>query len=63
MTQQDENPHCSCGLPMQYICAIGHQSESSEKYVDSKPFYIGEGVLYFFLCRRCLRVTVMFQSV
>lgn len=63
LTEQDENPRCSCGSPMQYICAVGHQSESSEKYVNDKPFYIGEGVLYFFLCRSCLRVTVISQPI
>jgi hypothetical protein len=65
LTEEDEHPHCSCNLPMQYVCAVGceHELETSEKYVDGEPFYIGEGVLYFFLCRSCLRVIVMFQSV
>lgn len=63
LTEEDEHPHCYCGLPMQYVCAIGHESESSERYVDSELFYIGEGVLYFFLCRSCLQVTVMSQPV
>lgn len=63
LTEEYEHPCCSCGSQMQYVCAIGHQSESSEKYLGGEPFYIGEGVLYFFLCRSCLRVTVISQPV
>lgn len=56
-----EREICSCGLDMEYVCSIGYESYS-EGYLDSKPFFIGEGALYFFLCSTCLKEVVIFQA-
>lgn len=59
----EENQNCSCGKSMYYVCEIGHQSEFSRGYLEESNFYIGEGVLYFFLCPDCALITVISQSI
>lgn len=54
---------CDCGRLMDYIASVGYQSPNSGSgFVDKKPFFIGEGYLYFFLCRSCLRIQVDSQG-
>lgn len=59
----EEQQSCSCGKSMHYVCEIGNESDSSQDYLDRSNFYIGEGVLYFFLCPDCALLTVISQSI
>lgn len=52
---------CSCRSPMEYIASIGYEIESAG-FVDSGEFFIGEGYLYFLLCRSCLKIAVISQG-
>jgi hypothetical protein len=54
---------CICGTSMKYMCSVGSQAHIYGDFIDEINFYIGEGVLYFFLCPNCLLLTVISQSV
>lgn len=57
-----DEPGCECGLSMEYICSIGYENyQHPGGLIPDRPFFIGEGALYFFLCPRCLRVVVTSQ--
>jgi len=51
---------CECGKNMDYVAAIGY--EGTAVFLEHRPFFIGEGALYFFLCQPCLKVSVICQD-
>jgi hypothetical protein len=51
---------CECGKNMDYVAAIGY--EGTVVFLEHRPFFIGEGALYFFLCQPCLKVSVICQD-
>ena len=58
-----EEHTCQCGLPMEYVCSIGYENyEEYSGIIRDRPFFIGEGALYFFCCFHCLKVVVTSQS-
>jgi hypothetical protein len=61
--QRVEREDCTCGLQMTYACSTGYNVSEPGEYLSGEPFFIGEGVLYFFLCRNCLKLTVISQSI
>lgn len=57
-----DEPVCKCGLSVEYICSIGYENyQHPGGIIPGKPFFIGEGALYFFLCPHCLKVVVTSQ--
>lgn len=57
-----DEPVCECGLSVEYICSIGYENyQHPGGIIPGKPFFIGEGALYFFLCPHCLKVVVTSQ--
>jgi hypothetical protein len=52
---------CQCGDRFAYAASIGYEV-GLRGTVPDQPFFIGEGALYFFVCKRCLRVAVRSQS-
>src|SRR5882762_4835404 len=43
-----EKEICECGLPMEYVCSIGHEDyEHPSGIIPNRPFFIGEAALYF----------------
>jgi hypothetical protein len=58
-----EEEICECGLPMEYVCSIGHEDyDHPGGIIPNRPFFIGEAALYFFFCPHCLKVVVTSQS-
>jgi hypothetical protein len=61
-----EQPHeevCRCGRAMLHVAAVGYESlDHPSGLVPGRPFFIGEGALYFFWCPKCLDVSVVSQS-
>jgi hypothetical protein len=58
-----EEEICECGLPMEYVCSIGHEDyDHPSGIIPNRPFFIGEAALYFFVCPSCLKVVVTSQS-
>jgi hypothetical protein len=59
---------CTCGVPMLPLVWIGHESlrawraSGTARFLDDEPFFLGELALYFFVCLRCRRVTVVTQG-
>lgn len=54
---------CECGLSMEYVSGIGYENhEHPSGIIPGRPFFIGEGALYFFFCPHCLKVVVTSQS-
>jgi hypothetical protein len=54
---------CACGTAMKYVCSIGYEScETPGGFIPDALFFRGEGALYFFLCKDCLRIASIFQS-
>jgi hypothetical protein len=55
---------CTCGRLMKYIASIGQESRRvyERRGGVGSRFFIGEGVLYFFLCIRCFTISVRMQS-
>lgn len=59
---------CGCGVPMVPLVWIGHESmrawgeSRAARFLDDEPFFLGELALYFFVCLRCRRVTVVTQG-
>jgi len=60
--QFPESPLCLCGKEEKYVCSIGYEVYDSRGIIDDRAFFIGEGVLYFFLCFDCLILTCLSQS-
>lgn len=61
-----EEVDCSCGAPMPYICGIGREIEGVENtqmsgFIPGGEFRFGNGVFYFFLCRRCRTIETRSQ--
>lgn len=55
---------CSCGLAMKYVACIGYEFDDNHSgFIEDEPFFIGEGALYFFLCKKCLKLVVISQPV
>ena len=52
---------CECGKSSLYFCSIGYEYSEDYGIFGSQPFFIGEGALYFFICKSCRRVTVESQ--
>jgi hypothetical protein len=50
---------CACGARMTYAASVGY--EVGAGMLLERPFFIGEGALYFFLCGDCLKVAVHSQ--
>jgi hypothetical protein len=50
---------CSCKARMRYVASIGY--ELTPCMLPKRPFFLGEGALYFFVCRACLRIAVRAQ--
>jgi hypothetical protein len=59
--QQPESSRCLCGQEQRYVCSIGYENMTSSSFLDNRPFFIGEAALYFFLCSKCLILTVLSQ--
>lgn len=60
---EEETYTCDCRNTMTFVACIGHESlGSSNGIVNGRPFFIGEGVLYYFFCVKCLTVLVTMQS-
>lgn len=63
-----ESVECTCGVSMVPLVWIGHESlrawgePGTARFLDDKPFFLGELALYFFVCLRCRRVTVVTQG-
>ena len=56
-------PKCFCGNPCDYIGAIGYENpEEFEGFVSGRPFFFGEGALYFFVCKNSMHLIVLSQS-
>ena len=60
--QHVEQELCECSRIMETFCCIGYEHYESRTLLDGAPFFIGEGALYFSLCKECLRLTVTSQS-
>jgi hypothetical protein len=52
---------CQCSDRFAYAASIGYEVGRRGTLLD-QPFFIGEGALYFFVCKRCLRVAVRSQT-
>lgn len=59
--QFPEQHVCSCGRPMSYVAAVGYEADSAG-WLSERPFFWGEGALYFFYCDDCSRVLVSCQG-
>lgn len=58
-----EKEVCACGVEMIYICSIGYENDKNPSgLISDAPFFRGEGALYFFLCKTCVKITVISQS-
>lgn len=63
-----EAVRCTCGVTMLPLVWIGHESlrtwgeSGTARFLDDKPFFLGELALYFFVCLRCRLVTVVTQG-
>ena len=59
---------CTCSVSMLPLVWIGHESlrawreSATARFLDDRPFFLGELALYFFVCLRCRRVTVVTQG-
>ena len=53
---------CECGRESLYFCSIGYEYLEEYGLFAGRPFFIGEGALYFFICKSCRRVVVKSQS-
>lgn len=66
--EDPETVTCTCGVPMLPVVWIGHESlrawgePGTARFLDDEPFFLGELALYFFVCLRCRRVTVVTQG-
>lgn len=60
--QSPEEPVCFCGNEQKYFCSIGYETNEPLGVLKDKLFFIGEAALYFFLCAKCLIVSVLSQS-
>lgn len=61
--QHPEEVVCSCGEEEEFVAAIGNESsDGPHLLLKEEPFFIGEGVLYFFYCRNCKLVSVISQG-
>jgi hypothetical protein len=62
--QERLSPFCiKCERNLNYICSIGYQNDSEYScFLENEPFFIGEIVLYFFVCFECSIVSVLSQS-
>ena len=57
-----DEPVCECGLSVEYICSVGYEDyQHPGGIIPGRPFFIGEGALYFFLCPQCVKVVVTSQ--
>jgi hypothetical protein len=57
-----QSERCCCGSPMLYVAGIGYERpDGPGSIIQSRPFFIGEGVLYFFLCLSCQLLAVVSQ--
>jgi hypothetical protein len=58
-----QEEECSGGHPMKYTASIGYEEADTTKgIVGGRPFFIGEGALYFFVCLQCKEIVVVSQS-
>ncbi len=57
-----EEEFCDCGQQMLCFCSIGYEAYEKTSLLPDRPFFFGEGALYFFFCKHCLRVHVSSQS-
>ena len=53
---------CDCGQEMNYVASIGQEMFHGGNFLNGDVFFIGEGVLYFYLCSDCLRLHVYPES-
>lgn len=54
---------CPCGRQMQYVSALGYESESNRLgLIDNDLLFLGEGALDWFLCTHCLYLAVVSQT-
>lgn len=61
--QDPLDPTCVCGSACDYIAAVGYESSKCQSgLVPGRPFFFGEGGLYFFLCKREMHFTVLSQA-
>jgi hypothetical protein len=61
--QNVEFHKCTCGKEMIFTACIGYENyEITEGFIGNRPFFLGEGALYFFLCPECLIIKSTCQS-
>lgn len=60
--QYVEEEHCACGGKTEAFCSVGYENYTGRLFLDDRPFFMGEGALYFFLCPLCMEVHVVWQS-
>jgi hypothetical protein len=53
---------CHCGSAMTFAASIGYENPSRPSRFISKPFFIGEAVLHFFVCAKCRELKVICES-
>ena len=60
--QEPERVRCNCGKEMDYVCSIGYEVDNEFcQLLDGTPFFPGELVHYFFVCKRCLKTATLVQ--
>lgn len=58
-----ETATCRCGTSMFPLVWVGHESYAKRGgFLVDRAFFLGELALYFFVCLRCRRVTVVTQA-
>lgn len=61
--QDPIHEQCQCGSDLVYAASIGYERfDRPGGFIHNRPFFIGEGSLYFFLCHTCQRIVVRSQS-
>jgi hypothetical protein len=61
--QEIAQEKCDCGKEMEYFASIGYEVENEfRQLIDREPFFPGEMAHYYFICRDCLKMSVIQQS-
>lgn len=61
--QEPEDVRCNCGKDKTFIATIGYENwDGPYRLLDDKPFFFGEGVIYFFYCNACKSISVISQT-